>query len=114
PLAESNPVPQDPISAIHPLCIYTGAVASAMGFGLCRSKMMNGIVVLHSPPMPKRMEGSFALLDASNPIDQASSLPSNSNVWAQKAVLLYCYVAIEACLCCFGGVSPSLRSRQER
>ncbi|PHT42987.1 hypothetical protein CQW23_17012 [Capsicum baccatum] len=36
PLAESNPVPQDPISAIHPPCIYTGDVASAMGFGLCR------------------------------------------------------------------------------
>jgi hypothetical protein len=51
PLAESNPVPQDPISAIHPPCIYAGDVASAMGFGLCRSKMMNGIVALHSPPM---------------------------------------------------------------
>ncbi|WMV14639.1 hypothetical protein MTR67_008024 [Solanum verrucosum] len=24
-----------------------------MGFGLCRSKMMNGIVALHSPPMRK-------------------------------------------------------------
>ncbi|KAH0743450.1 hypothetical protein KY290_031443 [Solanum tuberosum] len=36
PLAESNPVPQDPISAIHPPCIYAGDVASAMGFGLCR------------------------------------------------------------------------------
>ena len=24
PLAESNPVPQDPISAIHPPCIYAG------------------------------------------------------------------------------------------
>ncbi|KAK9033315.1 hypothetical protein V6N11_018348 [Hibiscus sabdariffa] len=35
-LAESNPVPQDPISAIHPPCIYAGDVASAMGFGLCR------------------------------------------------------------------------------
>ncbi|KAI3664705.1 hypothetical protein L1987_89522 [Smallanthus sonchifolius] len=53
PLAESNPVPQDPISAIHPPCIYAGDVASAMGFGLCRSKMMNGIVALHSPPMRK-------------------------------------------------------------
>nr|QKI32050.1 cytochrome c biogenesis FN [Ombrophytum subterraneum] len=51
PLAESNPVPQDPISAIHPPCIYAGDVASAMGFGLCRSKMMNGIVAFHSPPM---------------------------------------------------------------
>lgn len=53
PLAESNPVPQDPISAIHPPCIYAGAVASAMGCGLCRSKMMNGIVALHSPLMRK-------------------------------------------------------------
>ncbi|KAJ0500931.1 putative cytochrome c assembly protein [Helianthus annuus] len=53
PLVESNPVPQDPISAIHPPCIYAGDVASAMGFGLCRSKMMNGIVALHSPPMRK-------------------------------------------------------------
>uniref|UniRef100_A0A8R7UG42 Cytochrome c assembly protein domain-containing protein n=1 Tax=Triticum urartu TaxID=4572 RepID=A0A8R7UG42_TRIUA len=50
---QSNPVPQDPISAIHPPCIYAGDVASAMGFGLCRSKMMNGIVALHSPPMRK-------------------------------------------------------------
>ncbi|KAK9089827.1 hypothetical protein Scep_028909 [Stephania cephalantha] len=67
-LRESNPVPQDPISAIHPPRIYAGDVASAMGFGLCRSKMMNGIVALHSPPMrripPKRMEHCFALLDA--------------------------------------------------
>nr|UTS76174.1 cytochrome c biogenesis FN [Cuscuta macrocephala] len=53
PLAESNPVPQDPISAIHPPCIYAGDVASAMGFALCRSKMMNGVVALHSPPMRK-------------------------------------------------------------
>ena len=53
PLEESNPVPQDPISAIHPPRIYAGDVASAMGFGLCRSKMMNGIVALHSPPMRK-------------------------------------------------------------
>ena len=53
PLAESNPVPQDPISAIHPPCIYAGDVASAMGFSFCRSKMMNGIVALHSPPMRK-------------------------------------------------------------
>nr|BCT43036.1 cytochrome c biogenesis FN [Musa itinerans var. formosana] len=53
PLAESNPVSQDPISAIHPPCIYAGDVASAIGFSLCRSKMMNGIVALHSPPMRK-------------------------------------------------------------
>lgn len=53
PLAESNPVSQDPISAIHPPCIYAGDVASAIGFSLCISKMMNGIVALHSPPMLK-------------------------------------------------------------
>nr|WGH58927.1 CcmFN1 [Sapria himalayana] len=53
PLAESNPVPQDPISAIHPPCIYAGDVASAIGFSLCRSKIMNGILSLHSPPMRK-------------------------------------------------------------
>ncbi|GJS10072.1 cytochrome c biogenesis FN [Tanacetum coccineum] len=53
PLTESNPVPQDPISVTYPPCIYTGAIASAMGFGLCRSKMMNGIVALHSSPMRK-------------------------------------------------------------
>ncbi|CAD5197588.1 unnamed protein product [Musa acuminata subsp. malaccensis] len=32
PLAESNPVSQDPISAIHPPFIYAGDVASAIGF----------------------------------------------------------------------------------
>ncbi len=48
-LAELNPVLQDPILAIHPPCIYAGEVASAMGFGLCRSKMMNWIVALYSP-----------------------------------------------------------------
>nr|ARX11146.1 cytochrome c maturation protein CcmFn [Zostera noltei] len=53
PLAESNPVLQDPILSIHPPCIYAGEVASAMGFGLCRSKMMNGIVALHSPVLYK-------------------------------------------------------------
>jgi len=36
-------------------------------------------------------------------------------MWAQNAILLYCYVAIEARSCCFGGAfSPSLRSGQER
>ncbi|KAI5653713.1 hypothetical protein M9H77_30900 [Catharanthus roseus] len=53
PLAESNPIPQDLISAIHPPCIYAGDIASAMGFGLCREKKMNEIVALHSPPMRK-------------------------------------------------------------
>ncbi|GKE53784.1 cytochrome c biogenesis FN [Tanacetum coccineum] len=40
-------------ATIHPPCIYARAVASAIGFGLCRSKTMNGIVALHSPPMRK-------------------------------------------------------------
>nr|YP_010838111.1 cytochrome c biogenesis Fn [Apostasia shenzhenica]WGF19846.1 cytochrome c biogenesis Fn [Apostasia shenzhenica] len=53
PLAESNPVPQDQLSAIHPPRIYAGDVASAMGFGLCRSIIWNRIVALHSPPMRK-------------------------------------------------------------
>lgn len=53
PLAELNPVLQDPILAIHPPFIYAGDVASAIGFSLCISKMMNGIVALHSPPMLK-------------------------------------------------------------
>ncbi|PHT65491.1 Cytochrome c biogenesis CcmF N-terminal-like mitochondrial protein 1 [Capsicum annuum] len=52
-LEESNLVPQDPISAIHPPCIYAGDIASAMVFGLCRSKMMNGIVALHLLPIRK-------------------------------------------------------------
>nr|GEV94324.1 disease resistance protein At4g27190-like [Tanacetum cinerariifolium] len=41
------------LNAYSDACIYAGAVASAMGFGLCRSKMMNRIVALHSPPMRK-------------------------------------------------------------
>nr|WIA66445.1 cytochrome c biogenesis factor N [Apopellia endiviifolia]WIA66486.1 cytochrome c biogenesis factor N [Apopellia endiviifolia]WIA66527.1 cytochrome c biogenesis factor N [Apopellia endiviifolia]WIA66568.1 cytochrome c biogenesis factor N [Apopellia endiviifolia] len=39
-LAESNPVSQDPISAIHPPCIYAGYVASAIGFCLCLSRRL--------------------------------------------------------------------------
>lgn len=64
PLAELNPVLQDPILAIHPPCIYAGDVASAMGFGLCRSKMLNGIVALHSPPMRKYAENGTLLRSA--------------------------------------------------
>ena len=41
-LAELNPVLQDPILAIHPPCIYAGYVASAIGFCLCLSGMING------------------------------------------------------------------------
>ncbi|KAI3861821.1 hypothetical protein MKX03_027426 [Papaver bracteatum] len=40
-----------PILAIHPPCIYVGDITNAMGFGLCRSKMLNRIVARHSPPM---------------------------------------------------------------
>nr|YP_003276020.1 cytochrome c biogenesis factor N [Pleurozia purpurea]ACR19404.1 cytochrome c biogenesis factor N [Pleurozia purpurea]QIA60765.1 cytochrome c biogenesis factor N [Pleurozia purpurea] len=40
-LAESNPVLQDPILAIHPPCIYAGYVASAIGFCLCLSGIIN-------------------------------------------------------------------------
>nr|QIA60145.1 cytochrome c biogenesis factor N [Haplomitrium mnioides]QIA60187.1 cytochrome c biogenesis factor N [Haplomitrium mnioides] len=36
-LVESNPVSQDPISAIHPPRIYAGYVASTIGFCLCLS-----------------------------------------------------------------------------
>nr|QXE44191.1 cytochrome c biogenesis FN [Platycladus orientalis] len=60
-LAESNPVLQDPVLAIHPPCIYAGDVASAMGFGLCIYKMMNGIVALYSP---MQREGNGALCSA--------------------------------------------------
>nr|YP_009674936.1 cytochrome c biogenesis factor N [Haplomitrium hookeri]QDE12930.1 cytochrome c biogenesis factor N [Haplomitrium hookeri] len=40
-LVESNPVSQDPISAIHPPRIYAGYVASAIGFRLCLSEIIN-------------------------------------------------------------------------
>nr|QJS35650.1 cytochrome c biogenesis FN [Taxus cuspidata] len=60
-LAELNPVLQDPVLAIHPPCIYAGDVASAMGFGLCIYKMMNGIVALYSP---MQKEGNGALCSA--------------------------------------------------
>lgn len=38
PLAESNPVPQDPLPALHPPCIYAGDVASAFLAVSWRSK----------------------------------------------------------------------------
>nr|YP_009545085.1 cytochrome c biogenesis factor N [Gymnomitrion concinnatum]AZB86814.1 cytochrome c biogenesis factor N [Gymnomitrion concinnatum] len=41
-LGELNPVLQDPILAIHPPCIYAGYVASAIGFCLCLSGIING------------------------------------------------------------------------
>nr|YP_008080938.1 cytochrome c biogenesis FN [Butomus umbellatus]AFY16555.1 cytochrome c biogenesis FN [Butomus umbellatus] len=73
PLAESNPVLQDPILSIHPPCIYAGEVASAMGFGLCISKMMNGIVALHSPPM--RRDGRLLRSAGSQRRSSLSTLP---------------------------------------
>nr|YP_009277456.1 cytochrome c biogenesis FN [Psilotum nudum]AOH05926.1 cytochrome c biogenesis FN [Psilotum nudum] len=53
-LAESNPVSQDPISAIHPPRIYAGYVASAIGFCLCMCRIMNGIPALY---LPMRKDG---------------------------------------------------------
>ncbi|KAH8932847.1 hypothetical protein BDL97_18G000800, partial [Sphagnum fallax] len=46
-LAELNPVLQDPILAIHPPCIYARYVASAIGFRLCLSRIMNAIFALY-------------------------------------------------------------------
>eukprot|EP01018_Ginkgo_biloba_P040904 Gb_33989 [translate_table: standard] len=54
----------DPILAIHPPRIYAGDVASAMGFGLCRSKMMNGIVALYSPMQKDATERNRTLCSA--------------------------------------------------
>jgi hypothetical protein len=60
-LAESNPVLQDPILAIHPPCIYAGYVASAIGFCLCLTKIMNGISALY---LPMRRESKAEMFDA--------------------------------------------------
>ncbi|KAI3901753.1 hypothetical protein MKW92_051425 [Papaver armeniacum] len=54
------------VSTLYILLAYMlGDIALAMGFGLCRSKILNGIVARHSPPMrndaAKRMEPCFAL-----------------------------------------------------
>nr|QJS07747.1 cytochrome c biogenesis FN1 [Odontarrhena argentea] len=87
PLAESNPVPQDPISAIHPPCIYAGDVASAVGFGLCRSKMMNGIVALHSPSMRKG-EKNGTLLRSAGCVGSRSELLKFKDVGDYPALLL--------------------------
>nr|UDH58359.1 cytochrome c maturation protein [Brasenia schreberi] len=91
PLAESNPVPQDPISAIHPPRIYAGDVASAMGFGLCRSKMMKGIVALHSPPMQKA-EKNGTLLRSSGCV--RSRITSGLFTLEFKDVDAKCYPAL--------------------
>lgn len=64
-LAESNPVSQDPISAIHPPRIYAGYVASAIGFCSCLSRIMNGISALHLPTQrenPSSLRPSSALI----------------------------------------------------
>ncbi|WJX57335.1 hypothetical protein P8452_42906 [Trifolium repens] len=93
PLAESNPVPQDPISAIHPPCIYAGDVASAMGFGLCRSKIMNGIVALHSPPMRKdAAEKKGTLLRSAGCV--GSRITSELFTKKLKHVVAKCYPAL--------------------
>nr|APD51397.1 cytochrome c biogenesis FN [Pelargonium citronellum] len=52
PLAELNPVLQDPILAIHPPCLFAGDVASAIIFALCISKMIKGILALYYPQIP--------------------------------------------------------------
>nr|AZS52481.1 cytochrome c biogenesis FN [Balanophora laxiflora]UPI49001.1 cytochrome c biogenesis FN [Balanophora laxiflora] len=73
PLSELNPVPQDPLSAIHPPFIYAGEVASAMGFVLCRSKMMTGIVILHSPPIRNNtLTKKGTLLCSAGCVDESS------------------------------------------
>nr|WRW54166.1 cytochrome c biogenesis FN [Tetraena mongolica] len=96
PLAESNPVPQDPISAIHPPCIYAGDVASAMGFGLCRSKMINGIVALHSPPMRKdAAEKNGTLLRSAGCV--GSRITSELFTLKFKHVGAKCYPALFLC-----------------
>nr|YP_010881149.1 cytochrome c biogenesis factor N [Pallavicinia lyellii]WIA66651.1 cytochrome c biogenesis factor N [Pallavicinia lyellii] len=61
-LAELNPVLQDPILAIHPPCIYAGYVASAIGFCLCLSGIMNrprfqNIFLFFSPFSGPKMAG---------------------------------------------------------
>nr|YP_009129990.1 cytochrome c biogenesis factor N [Codriophorus aciculare]AJV88414.1 cytochrome c biogenesis factor N [Codriophorus aciculare] len=58
-LAELNPVLQDPILAIHPPCIYAGYVASAIGFCLCLTKIMNGISALYLPMRRKSKAEMF-------------------------------------------------------
>ncbi|KAF6144107.1 hypothetical protein GIB67_013208 [Kingdonia uniflora] len=67
PLAESNPVLQDPIPAIHPPLIYAGEIASAQGFALCGSKILHRIQALHSseckdPSWSQRVELNGTLL----------------------------------------------------
>nr|WDR24961.1 cytochrome c biogenesis FN [Plantago media] len=56
PLAEFNPVLQDPILAIHPPCIYAGALASAIVFILSVSRMKNTILVFY---VKRRHQVSF-------------------------------------------------------
>lgn len=48
PLAEFNPVLQDPILAIHPPCIYAGALASAIVFILAVSRMRSTILAFYA------------------------------------------------------------------
>lgn len=119
PLAESNPVPQDPISAIHPPCIYAGDVASAMGFGLCRSKMMNGIAALHSTPMRKdAVEKNGTLLRSAGCV--GSRTTSELFTVKFKHVGAKCYPALllrsnrSLLMQLRRRFSPSLRSGQER
>lgn len=41
------------MSVLDPPCIYAKEIDSAMGFDLCRSKLMNVIVPFHLLPRPK-------------------------------------------------------------
>nr|WOH22558.1 cytochrome c biogenesis FN [Gastrodia javanica] len=91
PLAESNPVPQDQLSAIHPPRIYAGDVASAMGFGLCRSKMIQSLVALHSPPMRKGRRQNGTLLRSAGCVGShhiRSSLLTHKHCCAPALLLL--------------------------
>ncbi|KAH0446538.1 hypothetical protein IEQ34_024622 [Dendrobium chrysotoxum] len=117
PLAESNPVPQDQLSAIHPPRIYAGAVASAMGFGLCRSKMMNRIVALHSPPMLQdAAEKNGTLLRSAGCVGshhiRSSLLTRSFKHFGAPALLLRSNRSLLMQL--RRRFSPSLRSGQER
>ncbi|KAK4364410.1 hypothetical protein RND71_015768 [Anisodus tanguticus] len=89
--------------AIHPPCIYDGDIAGAMGFGLYRSKMMNGIVALHSPPMRKdaaEKNGTLVSLYWMRriPYNKRALYPQIQICGRKMLSLLYCYVAIEALL----------------
>ncbi|CAN4093745.1 unnamed protein product [Withania somnifera] len=77
-----------------------------MGFGLCISKMMNGIVALHSPPIRKdaaEKNGTpFRSIGCVGSRITSVLFTLKFKHVGAKCYLLYCYVAIEAFLCYFG------------